>query len=571
MSERKVLIKARKLKKYFDVAKNTKLKAVEDATFMIYEGEKFGVVGESGCGKSTLGRLILQLHSQTSGSCVYFGKSIQEINPRYLQKEIGKLKDYQTKAKELYQKSLKYDQKVKDLNAKRDELDIEISANDARLYDKLSKEIDKARYTSKEYKKNASRSLREGSRIVGSLILSGDLDKVTELFFKAEDEIKMAHDLLIKCNALRDRCHEIELKLHESETIDDKIKALEAKKDKSDIEKFQLDDYLKIKKSINNLDVDALISESQKLSGEIDALEKEILKHRENEMAYRKEAFSYRDKNVLDITERCQDETYRRKLDANYETGINLSKLTRSEMRSIRKDMQMIFQDPAASLDPREAVGKAIEETFKINTKMPHKVRKEKTMQLLEKVGLKREHYYSYPHSLSGGQKQRVGIARAIALDPSFIVLDEAVSALDVSVQAQILELLDELIKEKHMTYFFITHDLGVVKHFCDRIMVMYLGNVCELAPAKELFKKRLHPYTESLLESVPRLTLLKDRKGQEKVLEGEVPSAIHPPKGCPFHTRCQKCMDICRQKRPKYIEAEKDHFVACHLYGEKK
>ena len=192
-------------------------------------------------------------------------------------------------------------------------------------------------------------------------------------------------------------------------------------------------------------------------------------------------------------------------------------------------------------------------------------------MQLLEKVGLKREHYYSYPHSLSGGQKQRVGIARAIALDPSFIVLDEAVSALDVSVQAQILELLDELIKEKHMTYFFITHDLGVVKHFCDRIMVMYLGNVCELAPAKELFKKRLHPYTESLLESVPRLTLLKDRKGQEKVLEGEVPSAIHPPKGCPFHTRCQKCMDICTKKRPKYIEAEKDHFVACHLYGEKK
>ncbi|MCQ2555083.1 MAG: ATP-binding cassette domain-containing protein [Clostridia bacterium] len=230
----------------------------------------------------------------------------------------------------------------------------------------------------------------------------------------------------------------------------------------------------------------------------------------------------------------------------------------------------MIFQDPSASLDPRQSCGKAIEEVFEINTNLPAAVRKENAMDLLEKVGLKREHYYSYPHALSGGQKQRVGIARAIASEPSFVVLDEAVSALDVSVKAQILQLLDELSEEKKLTYFFITHDLGVAKHFCDRILVMYLGNICELAPSKELFRNRLHPYTESLLDSVPRLAIGEERK-QVEVLEGEVPSAINPPKGCPFHTRCKKCMDICMVEKPKYVEAEPNHFVACHLYDKKE
>lgn len=149
-------------------------------------------------------------------------------------------------------------------------------------------------------------------------------------------------------------------------------------------------------------------------------------------------------------------------------------------------------------------------------------------------------------------------------------MLDEAVSALDVSVQAQILQLLNQLSEENHLTYFFITHDLGVVKHFCDRILVMYLGNVCELSESKKLFKKPLHPYTQSLLASVPRLTIGAER-GNEQILEGEVPSAINPPKGCPFHTRCPKCMEICKQEKPRYMEAEPNHFVACHLYDEVK
>ena len=246
--------------------------------------------------------------------------------------------------------------------------------------------------------------------------------------------------------------------------------------------------------------------------------------------------------------------------------GRDVLAMSAQEMKELRREMQMIFQDPAASLDPRQTVGKSIEEVFVINTDLSPQARKEKTMELLEKVGLKREHYWSYPNTLSGGQKQRVGIARAIALDTKFVVLDESVSALDVSVQAQILQLLESLSVEKHLTYFFITHDLGVVKHFCDRILVMYLGNVCELADSNVLFHNPLHPYTQSLLAAVPRLRVGQEHS-TESVLEGDVPSAMNPPKGCPFHTRCSRCMEICAHEKPPVVEVEPGHFVACRLF----
>lgn len=566
MNERKILIKTRKLKKYFPINKTTNLKAVEDITLQIYEGEKFGVVGESGCGKSTLGRVILQLYPQTSGSCVYFGKSIQELNPKYIQKEINHLRDYQKKASEYYQDSLKIDKNVEHLEVQRQMLDVNGSPSDAKKYDALSKKIAKEEFKSKELKKNASRQLREGSRTVGSLILCENINEIADLFTKAEEEVRKAHGCLVKLNEYQNKFDENELLIYQKKTVDASIQELESKEELNEVEEYQLADLISTKKKVQTIDTEKLNQENMKLQPLIEELQEQIKKHHEVEMGYRDKAFESRGKNVLPITERTLDKAYQDKLDENYETGINLSKLTKSEMRSIRRDMQMIFQDPAASLDPRQSIGSAIEEVFAINTNMPKRVRKEKAMQLLTKVGLKREHYYSYPHALSGGQKQRVGIARAIALDPSFVVLDEAVSALDVSVQAQILQLLNELSEEKNLTYFFITHDLGVVKHFCDRIMVMYLGNVCELAESKELFKHRLHPYTESLLDSVPRLTLQEDRKDVE-VLEGEVPSAMNPPKGCPFHTRCKKCMEICKTVKPDYIEALPNHFVTCHLY----
>lgn len=569
MSDKKLLINTRKLKKYFAVNKNTSLKAVEDITLNIYEGEKFGVVGESGCGKSTLGRLLLQLYSQTSGSCVYHGKSIEELNPKYVKKEIDHLKDYQKQAMKYYQDSLVIDQKIASLEAQRLVYDVNGSSKDAKKYDKLSIEIAKEEFKSKELKKNASRQLREGSRTVGSLILCENIDEIAELFNKSQAEVNKVNEKLEEYHSLKNKYDENEIWINHKDTVDDHIKEFTDKDELNEAEKARLNDLFDIKNKLESMDIAKLHKENESLKPKIDAVEKIIDEHHQKAVSYKEEAFKYRGKNIMAITERTLDKEYQDKLDENYETGININKLTKKEMRVIRKDMQMIFQDPAASLDPRQSIGSAIEEVFEINTDMPKRLRKEKVMQLLTKVGLKREHYYSYPHALSGGQKQRVGIARAIALDPSFIVLDEAVSALDVSVQAQVLQLLNELSEEKNLTYFFITHDLGVVKHFCDRIMVMYLGNMCELADSKELFKHRLHPYTESLLDSVPRLTLLEDRK-ETSVLEGEVPSAMNPPKGCPFHTRCKKCIEVCKQEKPKYIEAMPNHFVACHLYDKK-
>lgn len=568
MSQDKVILELRKLKKYFPLKKNVNLKAVEDVTFKIYEGEKFGVVGESGCGKSTLGRVILQLYKQTSGSCVYYGKTIEEVNPKYIAKEIKKLVKYQQEADKFYQQAVAVDKKVEALYTQRDAYDVDGSESDIKKYDNLSLKIGKLEFESKELKKNASRQLREGSRTVGSLILCKDLPVIAELFAKAQKEVDQVHEYLSKYRELEVKYEKNNTILHQIRTIGEEIEELNAKEALNDEEVLALSDLKAIQAENSKVNVKAMVEENLELKGKMIDTYNLSEEHRKQAMKYKEEVFTYRGKDILPITERCQDVEYQKKLDGNYEEGINLSKLDKKEMRELRRDMQMIFQDPAASLDPRQSIGSAIEEVYKINTKFGATVRREKAMELLEKVGLKREHYYSYPHALSGGQKQRVGIARAIALDTRFVVLDEAVSALDVSVQAQILQLLNQLSEEQHLTYFFITHDLGVVKHFCDRILVMYLGNVCELSESKKLFKKPLHPYTQSLLASVPRLTIGAERKN-DQVLEGEVPSAVNPPKGCPFHTRCPKCMDICKTEKPKYMEAEPNHFVACHLYDE--
>ena len=511
--EKTVLLELKKLKKHFPVRRNVSVKALEDITLSIYEGEKFGVVGESGCGKSTLGRVILQLYPQTSGATIYYGKTLEEMNPKYLAREIAKLPEYQKKAGEFYQKSLSVDEKIKALEESHAK---QGSENDAAYTKKLSA----LKKESKELKKEASRQLREGSRTVGSLILCRDLPAIAALYHKAQQETAAAAPLLRSCRQLEESIAHKQLEGQDSAAEETRLAA-----------------------------------ERSKAGAHVAAAG-----------AFRKEAWkTYRGKDILPLTERCLAPEYQTKLDGNYETGINLGRLTTNEMRLIRQEMQMIFQDPAASLDPRQSVGKSIEEVFVINTNLSAAVRKEKTLNLLEQVGLKREHYDVYPHVLSGGQKQRVGIARAIALDTRFIVLDESVSALDVSVQAQILQLLQHLSEEHQLTYFFITHDLGVVKHFCDRILVMYLGHVCELADSKELFQRSLHPYTTSLLAAVPRINVDADRS-TESVLEGDVPSAMNPPKGCPFHTRCPQCMDICKTDVPPLIDCGGGHLVACHL-----
>lgn len=243
--------------------------------------------------------------------------------------------------------------------------------------------------------------------------------------------------------------------------------------------------------------------------------------------------------------------------------GEDILKVSKKEMRKLRKKIQVIFQDPYASLNPKQTVGDILYEALAIQDVVPKKQRKDRITELLAEVGLPADAADRYPHEFSGGQRQRIGISRALAVDPEIIVCDEAVSALDVSVQAQVLNLLKRLQDEFNLTYLFISHDLGVVRHISDRVIVMYLGKIVEIATKDQLFEKPQHPYTQALLSSIPEIG---KKKKDRIILKGDVPSPLNPPTGCRFHTRCPLAMDICKQKEPKLLETEFGHKVACHL-----
>lgn len=249
--------------------------------------------------------------------------------------------------------------------------------------------------------------------------------------------------------------------------------------------------------------------------------------------------------------------------------GKDISKLKGKELLSFRKNAQVIFQDPYASLDPRMTIGEIITEGMDVHLKLSEKEKEERVNDLLRKVGLNAEYANRFAHELSGGQRQRVGIARALAVEPKFIFCDEPISALDVSIQAQIVNLLIKLQREMGLTYLFISHDLSMVKHISDRVGVMYLGSMVELASNHDLYDKPLHPYTQALISAIPEAE--PDDEGKKRVhLEGEVPSPINPPAGCRFKGRCKYAKEICGQEMPEFKEAEPGHFVACHMCGSK-
>ena len=243
---------------------------------------------------------------------------------------------------------------------------------------------------------------------------------------------------------------------------------------------------------------------------------------------------------------------------------VDVFNLRRNELKSMRRDMQIIFQDPYASLDPRMPIGESIAEGLKIHRVGTAKERFDIIIEMLRKVGLEDYHARRYPHEFSGGQRQRIGIARALALNPKFIVCDEPVSALDVSIQSQVLNILADLQDDFGLTYLFIAHNLSVVEHICDRVAVMYLGKMVEMAPRSELFSNPLHPYTQALMSAIP----VPDPtiKIERIILKGDVPSPLNPPSGCRFHPRCPVAKDICSQEEPVFKEAVKEHWVACWL-----
>lgn len=242
----------------------------------------------------------------------------------------------------------------------------------------------------------------------------------------------------------------------------------------------------------------------------------------------------------------------------------DLLALNNSAMRKVRKDLQVIFQDPFASLNPRQTVGSILEEAMSIQNVCPKGERKAKVIELLGKVGLPPDALKRYPHEFSGGQRQRIGIARALAVSPKLIICDEAVSALDVSVQAQVLNLLKQLQQQYGLTYLFISHDLAVVRHISDRIIVMYLGTIVEIADKHSLFNNPQHPYTKALLSAIP--TISAGTKKERIELKGDLPSPLNPPTGCRFHTRCPYAIEKCATQQPSFQSISKDHKVACHI-----
>ena len=246
--------------------------------------------------------------------------------------------------------------------------------------------------------------------------------------------------------------------------------------------------------------------------------------------------------------------------------GKNLLAMSQRELRDMRREMQIIFQDPYASLNPRMRVGDIVGEGLEIHKLAKGRAKRDRVMELLHQVGLREDHFGRYPHEFSGGQRQRIGIARALAVSPKFIVCDEPVSSLDVSIQAQIINLLQELQEKMHLTYLFISHDLRVVEHISHRVAIMYLGKVVEIADSETIYRDAKHPYTRALLSAVPMPET--DRKKERVILEGDVPSPVNPPPGCTFHPRCAYREALCSQTEPPLDFSADGHGVACHVFG---
>lgn len=353
-------------------------------------------------------------------------------------------------------------------------------------------------------------------RIAGGLLASDNLEEITSILDDYYKKIKERSKILLQIKKIKEK---------------DEVRI----RDKKELKNAILNDP-KYKELLNKKEV----------------LDKEVLE-KEKVISFKKEEL--KSKELFEKFESFVDD------------GIDLSRLTNEEMRELRKDLQIIFQDPYGSLDTKMTVGNIIGEgvlghgLFKSRNEAGYN---EYIQDVMNQCGLAPYFIHRYPHQFSGGQRQRIGIARALALNPTFIVCDEAVSALDVSIQSQIINLLQDLKTDLNLTYLFITHDLSVVKYISDRIGVMYLGVMVELSDSDRIFKNPLHPYTKALLQAIPRTDV---DKGQElQTIDGDIPSAVRPPKGCRFHTRCKYCMDICKQFEPELKEVEEGHFVACHL-----
>jgi len=510
-TDKKSLFSIRGLKQYFPVRgkRGMFVKANDGVSLEIYEGETLGVVGESGCGKSTLGRTLLQLYKQTDGETIYYGKTLDCVAPVYaldiyknLEKKCKSTKQELVKVQQLEDE---YEKMEKAMSKTQDKEQLKT------LYAKLNEK--------NELKKRAMSEYLAIVRLVGGFYEAKDFAKVSKALVEYYRSTLTVRDINSRIDDLRLDIEEAKYNASENSS---KVSTL----------KYRLE-------SLINAELKAAEEQREQKKAAIDAIRVEYVGDPEFQ-----------------------------KYDAMRDDGIDLARLKYDEMRHLRQDMQLIFQDPYSSLNPRFTVGQIIAEGcithkyFKSNNSRTQ----EYSVEVMENCGLAPYMIHRYPHQFSGGQRQRIGIARALSVKPRFIVCDEAVSALDVSIQSQIINLLQDLKDKENLTYMFISHDLSVVKYISDRIAVMYLGNIVELCAAEEMFNNPLHPYTEALLSAIP--TTDPDSKDKEMIiLEGDIPSPVRPPKGCKFNTRCRDCMEICLQVIPEWKEPKPGHFVACHKY----
>ncbi len=523
MKNDKTLLSITNLKKYFPVAK-TKLfqreqlyvRANEEITIDIQSGETFGLVGESGCGKSTLGRTILQIYDQTAGSTMYYGRTVEEFAPGYVVKTLRSAPKMMAKVRKLQAKAAAATKAVEE------------AGDAATFFQHQNKNLACA---------EADTALNNVVRVVGG--------------FAAVDDYAPASKVLL-------RRYQNQVKLN---AVEEQIRDLDG-------------DIAELTAMARELEQDDTVKNGGQKAAKLRA--------RADAMSKKRESLLPQQKQLEDIV--AQDNKEVTALKAQYaqlpefakyekmlDNGIDLSRLKYKELRILRKDIQIIFQDPYSSLNPRMTIGQIIGEGLTTHKFFrPHDPKmKDYIIDVMEQCGLQGYMLHRYPHQFSGGQRQRICIARALAVKPKFIVCDECVSALDVSIQSQIINLLEDLKEKENLTYLFISHDLSVVRYISDRIGVMYLGNMVELGTAEEVFSDPRHPYTVALLSSIPTTDMASLSK-ERIILEGNIPSPIRPPEGCKFHTRCYMACDKCKVVPPPTVEVTPGHFVACHNIDKK-
>ncbi len=499
------------LKKYFPLPK-TKVfqrerlyvRANEEISIDIYEGETFGLVGESGCGKSTLGRTLLQLYDQTAGNTMYYGRSLASISPSYVFDTLKKAESYVAKFR-------KAEEKAKALTEKCEQL-----GDDATFFDLQEKNLAVA---------EAQTALHNVAKILGGFTVR---------------DTRAGADLLLRQFRLETRLEKIQAQLDDLKLRQERVEEIVAER---------------LEKGASTASQESKLAKLREKEVPLYEAQKNLEKELESAKAA-----------VRDARKAHAGDAEFAEFDAFLDDGIDLSRLKNQEMRLLRKDLQVIFQDPYSSLNPRMTVGQIIEEGLLTHNffKRGSKKMKEYVFDVMQQCGLQNYMYNRYPHQFSGGQRQRICIARSLAVRPKFVVCDECVSALDVSIQSQIINLLQELKEKEKLTYLFISHNLSVVRYISDRIGVMYLGNMVEVASTDVIFRDPRHPYTVALLSSIPTTdqeSLTKERI----ILEGNIPSPIKPPSGCKFHTRCFMACEKCSRVPPPLVEVEPGHFVACH------